>query len=34
MKKITLIADEDLIERARSVARSQRTTSTPLFVNG
>lgn len=31
MKNITLSADEDLIERARSVASSQRTTLNAAF---
>ena len=31
MKNITLSADEDLIERARSVARGQRTTLNAVF---
>jgi predicted transcriptional regulator len=31
MKNITLSADEDLIERARSVARAQRTTLNAAF---
>jgi hypothetical protein len=31
MKNITLSADEDLIEQARSVARSQRTTLNAAF---
>ncbi len=31
MKNITLSADEDLIERARSVARTQRTTLNAAF---
>ena len=31
MKNITLSADEDLIERARSIAREQRTTLNAAF---
>jgi predicted transcriptional regulator len=31
MKNITLSADEDLIERARSIARSQRKTLNAVF---
>lgn len=31
MKNITLSADEDLIERARSIARGQRTTLNAAF---
>jgi hypothetical protein len=31
MKNITLSADEDLIERARSIARGQRTTLNEAF---